>query len=956
MAHQYNTNNNQISHPITGATMKVMIQLQKWFLYFIAVLIVMQALVPGVTATAKAAGESETPETYQRPHVRPISVTAQLDYCRSLLEMKEGSATISSCVRYAAVVLDEGMRMRDSLPRQNEEFVATLEEGVQEISARLEELAAGDGKRLQKDLDELDEMISELQLDLSRIAAAEHVQLSLVSRGGVSLGNWQAGFLYWVTEWAKTRRGHGAGSSESDPAFRTVTGASAGAVNGFVAAIEGCKPPNPSASGSLYYRVWIDLGLFGRHGEPGLFPGEEGGSTAISLFTNAALDAGLSKATSYIQEGGQLAPCSVDFGFVTTHLDPAQSPVHVRQDGDPILTTKKLKEKFTVRLDFVDEASGGSASGSTRLRITNIGPPDTIKSDQVYYAGLGHTQDIALQSLMLGVRASGAFPGAFPPVSLAYTQYVPGPEGGLRRKKRLATFIDGGILDNTPVGLAVTLDSWRADSAPLSPHLDGLLPPEPRAYVFLEPLVTSWVRGGEQREEARQGERDLFKTYLGFAGDLLATTTDAQLTNTAEQFPFVRRESRDWTRPRLSVPERHMPITGAQFEHFMAFLERDFRIFDFYVGMADAYAYLEREECLLAPEGQDCVSSENLRRLDATLKDANPNYRCIRAYYDSEDSQVLKRMTTSRLPLQCRELTEVVCDAGSEPDSPESVAAFLASGAVLSEAGPDACSAPAIANHNFRALLAGMHNYKVWMQSDQYAAGYELDRFFEELSSGEPKERFIYIDLSTYLQRDEGYLEMAEVRQAFRELIQTSLDQLASEQPGMSEYALLLGGRAVADTTFGKEYPKRIFGVGIVNSGVELDYGRRLGRSPWRWDSTFRIFNLEKQNFGADLNPFTGEFYLSTQGTRIMSPSAFFDVELGAGWAASETVAFSSPNSGHIAFRSGPRTYLGLVILQRIFVTINVDFYPIQDTGDGYRDDVVDDWEFNLSAGWRFLD
>ena len=258
----------------------------------------------------------------------------------------------------------------------------------------------------------------------------------------------------------------------------------------------------------------------------------------------------------------------------------------------------------------------------------------------------------------------------------------------------------------------------------------------------MEPLVTSWVRGGVKGEESRQRERDLFKTYLAFAGDLLATTTDAQLTNTAEQFPFVRRESQDWTRPRLSVPERHMPITGAQFEHFMAFLEQDFRIFDFYVGMADAYAYLEREECLFAPEGAPCNPSENLRRLDTTLQDANPNYRCIRAYYDSEDSQVLKRITTEQLPQECKELTEFVCDEAGEPDSRESVAAFLASGAVSSEAGEDHCIEPSIANHNFRALLAGMHNYKVWMQSDEYSAAAELDRFFNELSTGEPPERF----------------------------------------------------------------------------------------------------------------------------------------------------------------------------------------------------------------------
>ena len=910
------------------------------------------ALFPGMAAIA----ESLAPEKSPQPHVRPIDVAEQLDYCRTLVETKADSDTVSNCLHYAALVLDEGLLMRNSLPRQGEDFEARLDQGVREIKARLEEIAAGNGKRLQKDLDDLDEIIRELRLELSRIVAAEHVQLSLISRGGVSLGNWQSGFLYWVTEWAKTRRGDGVGSSDSDPAFATVTGASAGAVNGFTAAIEGCKPPNLLASESLYYKVWINLGLFGRHGGPGLFPGKAGGSTAISLFTNDALDANLDMAKGYIEDGGQLAPCSVDFGFVTTHLDPTQSPVHVRQDGDPILTTKKLKEKFTVRLDFVDDAPGGSASGKTRLRIKNIGPPEAVKGDQVYYAGLGHTQDVALQSLMLGVSASGAFPGAFPPVSLAYTQYVPGPEGAVLRKKRLATFIDGGILDNTPVGLAVTLNSWRADSEQPAPYLESLIPPEPRAYIFLEPLVTSWVRGGsEQREEARPRERDLFKTYLGFAGDLLATTTDAQLTNTAEQFPFVRRESQDWTQPRLSVPERHMPITGTQFEHFMAFLERDFRIFDFYVGMADAYEYLKREECLLAPERQGCVPSENLLRLDAALKETNPNYRCIRAYYDSEDSQVLKRMTTSGLPQQCKELTEVVCEAGSKPDSRESVAAFLASGAVSSEAEEDQCIAPTIANHNFRALLAGMHNYKVWMQSDQYTAGGELDRFFEELSSGEPTERFIYIDLPTYLQRDEGYLEMAEVRTAFRQLIQTSLDQMASEQPGLSKYALLLGGRAVADTTFGKEYPKHIIGLGIANAGVEVVYGRRLGRSPWRWDSAVRLFNLERQPFADDINPFVGEFYLSTQGTRILSPSTFFDIELGAGWAVSETVAFNSSESGQVAFRSGPRAYLGLVILQRIFVALNVDYYPIKDVSSGFREDIVDDSEFNLTAGWRFL-
>ena len=42
-------------------------------------------------------------------------------------------------------------------------------------------------------------------------------------------------------------------------------------------------------------------------------------------------------------------------------------------------------------------------------------------------------------------------------------------------------------------------------------------------------------------------------------------------------------------------------------------------------------------------------------------------------------------------------------------------------------------------------------------------------------------------------------------------------------------------------------------------------------------------------------------------------------------------------------------------MLQRIFVTLNIDYYPIKNVDSGFRDDVVDDWEFNLTAGWRFL-
>ncbi len=910
--------------------------------------------VSSMTASAQATGENRA----QR-YVRPISVTAQLAYCRELVARKDASATLAKCFRYAAFLLEEGVRLRRETPARSAAFEQRLELGAKDIAARLGALSLDNEVRLDQELRDLDRVIASLRTELARAAAADRMQLSLVSRGGASLGNWQAGFLFAVTEWAKSRPGQRSGPTFSDPAFSTVTGASAGAVNGLAAAIEGCRGANLTASESLYYQVWMNLGLFGRHGSPGLFPGPKGGASTLSLFTEEALAAALDKTRNYVEQGGLLPSCSVDFGFVATHIDPMKSPVHVREDGEPILTTKKLKEKFSVRLTTPDASAIDPASGQGKLRVVNIGPTGARKDDQIYYAGLGHTKEVPLQSLMLGVRASGAFPTAFPPVPLAYTQYVHGPGNTLLTRKKVATFIDGGILDNTPVGLAVALDEWRGAFNHPDAYLEGLVPVPPRTYLFLEPLVQSWVRGGASSEESgASAEEGLIGTYLTFTRDLLATTTDAQLTNTAEQFAFVRREKPEWDQPRLSVPQRHMPITGEQFEHFMAFMERDFRIFDFYVGMADAYAHLERESCFFDLEGASCEEDANLRRLDTAFKDANPNYRCIRAYYESDASQVLQRIGADQLPEECQVLQPVACAGPREQDNEDSVAAYLESGAISSAAGGDRCVEPSIANHNFRALLVSMHNYKVWLQSDQFSETDRLDRFFAELSEGVQSEQFIYVDLPTHLKRNVGYLDAKEVKQAFRSLLQEGIVRLAEEQEGTDEYALKLAGRAAADGAYGKQYPKHIFGLGVAQSGFEAVYGRRLGSRPWRWDTTFRVFDFQQKSYSRELDPFTSEFYLSTQITRTLSPLSWADVEIGAGWAVSDKIAYNSSSPGQVAFRTGPRSYLAFVILQRLYLALNVDYYPINELDSAYKNlgvTVTEDWEFNLTGGWRFL-
>jgi hypothetical protein len=445
---------------------------------------------------------------------------------------------------------------------------------------------------------------------------------------------------------------------------------------------------------------------------------------------------------------------------------------------------------------------------------------------------------------------------------------------------------------------------------------------------------------------------------MEFSTALLATSMDAQLTNTAEQYPFVRRAREDWTEPRLTVPERHMPITGEQFLHFMAFMERDFRVFDFYVGMADAHTHLARESCLYSSATEGCDASGDLARLDAALREANPLYACMRAYYDSDVFEVLKRISADDLPDACGRLAEVDCGDSEWKPSPSTVRAFLKSRDVVDAPEPDACIEPSIQNHNFRVLIASMHNYKVWMQSDQYSEELEFDQFFEELSGGEPREQFIFIDLPTYLWSNDGYLSASDVKWSVRELMQVGIDAIAKEHDNPTQAALLVAGRAGADVAYQRIYPKRIVGIGVVINGLEGVYGRRLWGSKWRWDTSFRFFRLNRQNYARNLTPFTGEFYLSTQATRIFAPISFADIELGAGWAASETLAMSGPAGGHVAFRTGPRGYIALVLLQRLYLGVNVDYYPFDQIGSPYDltpNPVVDDLVWGIAGGWRFL-
>ena len=138
---------------------------------------------------------------------------------------------------------------------------------------------------------------------------------ALVVSGGVSLGSYQAGFLYYTTfilrRFDEELR-HRGWDGPDVGRFRVVTGASAGSINGFLSSIAGCRALGDVPEQSPFYNAWIEVGLRELREKPSVYD---------ALFDH----------------GGARSPGERHAGVADERerLDPAAVRRHLRRDRDP---------------------------------------------------------------------------------------------------------------------------------------------------------------------------------------------------------------------------------------------------------------------------------------------------------------------------------------------------------------------------------------------------------------------------------------------------------------------------------------------------------------------------------------------------------------------------------------------------------------------------------------------
>ncbi len=376
---------------------------------------------------------------------------------------------------------------------------------------------------------------------------------SITISGGVSLGAYEAGLVYYAVE--SMRLNPGAATP------RMVTGASAGSVNGFMTILQACGGAVADPEASLLWNAWIPLGLDKLH--------VKGQAEKTAAFSRAAFEAPLA-AIDGAWNAGLPESCDAVFGLSVTRLVPRV----ITTEGDR-LRLPRVEEHFVVRIQ-------GRGKGKVP-RLTNYVDPNW-QGEQALLPE-GKNGEIIFAGLIDALFASTAFPGAFPPQSVRHCVV----SGGAKRPScptESATadlFVDGGLFDNTPVRLATRIAAagMREDGGVArwlnAPDLTrrNLPPSMVVAYISTEASTFPEITETPPPQQ--------FQSLLGVT---MQVGTSFLTTARAKNLLYVHDDSPDVFEA-LLIPERHLPAASSPMFAFFGFVEAELRRFDFALGMYD---------------------------------------------------------------------------------------------------------------------------------------------------------------------------------------------------------------------------------------------------------------------------------------------------------------------------------------------------------------------------------
>jgi len=349
----------------------------------------------------------------------------------------------------------------------------------------------------------------------------------MVISGGVSLGAYESGYNWAMIKMMATLRQE---ARFITPTLRSVSGASAGSINALLSTLYWCQkeeiPLKNSIEDNLFYETWVNLGI-----QDLVIEGEDPENQS-SLFSRRVLRKKAQLIVEHLKQDIYRQGCEVGLGVSVTKATPI-----VEEVSGIKIKNQHFSIPFTLK-----EHHG-------HMQILNkTMPPSTD-----FYLSIPDIEHNASKIIDV-LFASSAFPGAFQQVKLDYIY---------KGKRDKSYFIDGGAYDNVPLQLAIELD------------------PRSTFFLFMDP--------SNMRKEPEQKEEEKETKPIGFfTSNTVPLLSSLEIFQSMMLYQAINRYFRGHSDNTLILSSRYHPITGKYLEHFAAFLDKNFRLYDYHVGVYDA--------------------------------------------------------------------------------------------------------------------------------------------------------------------------------------------------------------------------------------------------------------------------------------------------------------------------------------------------------------------------------
>jgi predicted acylesterase/phospholipase RssA len=423
--------------------------------------------------------------------------------------------------------------------------------------------------------------------------------VSLTVSGGVSLGAYEAGFLtYAIAEVQQEERSN----------LGLVTGASAGSMNALLAVLVACGGHGPTSNPaeSLFWQSWVPVGFDQLSSET---------PTALGAFSRTWLHRQAARVEEAWNRGIDPS-CDVVLGVSTTRME-----ARVLRAAGGRLSLPRMEEKFAIRIQ-------GRGPGLPPRATNYVSPGGAVPTPLLVTDEGG---EIAFQELRDLVFASMAFPVAFEPQPLrtCVAGETATPGMCLASEAETARYVDGGIFDNAPLRMAVSLartglraaeEPGRLEWRPLPDAVGSTLPAHV-AFVFVDPDATEYPSTPPHEVDA--DAPSLPRELRRISSTLIETARSKELAILLEEHPDVA--------DRIVVPRRRFPAAGSPLFAFLGFFEEEFRVFDFNLGMYDAWRTLFAE--VRDPGGTLLVEASRVQEPSGGGRGWE-RFACMRAVYE----------------------------------------------------------------------------------------------------------------------------------------------------------------------------------------------------------------------------------------------------------------------------------------------------------------------------------